>query len=344
MFQQARFRLTAWYLLIIMAISIAFSVAIYVGTAREFDRISREEEMRLEHPEVHLREVSGNVFEVQPVQLPPSTAPQVINAARSRVLSGLIGINAIILVISALAGYFLAGRTLRPIKKMVDEQNRFITDASHELNTPLTALKTTIEVGLRNKKMSLENAKNILKSNLEEIDTLQNLSEELMTISQLEKPLPQALMEKILLTSAIEKARERVDSLAKIKNISISINVPKVFVMANFKSLTELFVILLDNAIKYSKEGKSIVISAKNQDGKVITYVKDEGLGIAASDLPHIFDRFYRSDKSRTSQQTNGHGLGLSIAKRIVQVHSGTITAESTLGKETTFIIALPKA
>jgi signal transduction histidine kinase len=82
--------------------------------------------------------------------------------------------------LSALSGYFLAGRTLRPIKNMLDEQNRFITDASHELNTPLTALKTSLEVNLRNKQLNLEEAREVLKSNLEDVNNLQSLSEELI--------------------------------------------------------------------------------------------------------------------------------------------------------------------
>ena len=130
--------------------------------------------------------------------------------------------------------------------------------------------------------------------------------------------------------------------MAKKKNISIAAKIPKTKIAGDKRALTELFTVLLDNAIKYSPNKKEVSITARKYDSKVQISVKDNGIGIKKEDLPHIFDRFYRADKSRTKQVVKGYGLGLSIAKRIVSTHNGTITVESEEGKGSAFIIVFP--
>jgi signal transduction histidine kinase len=227
---------------------------------------------------------------------------------------------------------------------MLDEQNRFITDASHELNTPLTALKTSLEVNLRNKQLNLEEAKEVLQSNLEDVNSLQSLSEELMGVVMYQKQNGNFKMEKIALPVVIKSAVEKVKSLAEKKKIIIKVDIAKAFVIGDEKSLRELFVILLDNAIKYSANKTLISLTAKKEDSLIEVTVEDTGAGIKKEDLPHIFDRFYRADRSRTKQRVGGYGLGLSIAKRIVTLHNGSIRVESEIGKGSAFIVTLPKA
>ena len=343
MFHSARLKLTTWYLLIIMAISISFSAFIYFGSTREYDRIIRIEQYRVMHPAqpgIIPQEAPG-----QPNIFPPYTQQdnELIEWAKLRVLEALFGINVIILLLSALSGYFLAGRTLRPIKNMLDEQNRFITDASHELNTPLTSLKTSIEVNLRDKNFSTEKAKDVLQSNLEDVNNLQFLSAELIKLTQYQDQNGNLQFEKFYLSEVIEEAVEKVKTLAKKKNISIAFDIPRINLIGEKRSLTELFIILFDNAIKYSPNKTTVNISVKKIDSKVQIFVKDNGIGIEKKDIPYIFDRFFRADKSRTKQKANGYGLGLSIAKRIVVLHNGSITVESQLGKGSTFIVSLPK-
>lgn len=342
MFHSARLTLTAWYLLIIMAISIAFSVVIFFGATQEFNRVIRLQQYRQEHPEFHVRLFPGNQVQIEPA--PQTTAPdtEVIEAAKFRVLINLAGINVIILLLSAFAGYFLAGRTLRPIADMVDEQNRFITDASHELNTPLTSLRTSIEVSLRDKKFTMSKAKQLLKSNLEEVENLALLSDELISLAQYEKKTVHVVFSSVFLENIVKKAFEKVKILADQKEIVFSIDVANIEIAGEEKMLTELFVILFDNAIKYSNNKAQVSIITEKTEKGVKLLIKDIGIGIAKEDVPHVFDRFFRSDKSRTKQKINGYGLGLSIAKRIVLLHHGTISVESTLGKGTTFTVFLP--
>jgi signal transduction histidine kinase len=344
MFHSARLQLTAWYLLIIMAISISFSAFIYFGATREYDRIIRIEQYRVRHPAQLGIASQKPPSEIDLFSLSPQQDNELIEWAKLRVLEALFGINVIILFLSALSGYFLAGRTLRPIKNMVDEQNRFITDASHELNTPLTALKTSLEVNMRNKKLDLEQARGVLKSNLEDVNNLQSLSEELMELIMYQKQNGNFKITKVALSNAIKAAIGQVKSLAERKKIAIEVDVPKTFIMGDEKSLRELFVILLDNAIKYTTNKSPISLTVKEEESEISVIVKDGGIGIKKEDLPHIFDRFYRADRSRAKQKVGGYGLGLSIAKRIVVLHNGSIKVESEIEKGSVFTVTFPKA
>jgi signal transduction histidine kinase len=342
MFRKTRLKLTAWYLIIIMTISIFFSAVIYFGSALEFNRIIRIQEFRTQYPNLSQRILPGGYLGPDDIRRVPEPDPEVIEQARLRVIESLVSINIIIFILSALAGYFLAGRTLKPIKDMIDEQNRFITDASHELNTPITSLKTSIEVNLRDKQFNLIKAKNALLSNLEEVNNLQVLSGELIEVARYQKPNGNFQTEEFLLENVIQEAVQKLKPLSSKKKIQITTKIPKIKLKGEIRSLTEVFTILLDNAIKYSPEKKSVDIKAKRIDSKVKIIIGDKGIGISKEDLPHIFDRFYRADKSRSKQTIVGYGLGLSIAKRVIVLHNGTIEVESEVNKGTKFIIYLP--
>jgi two-component system, OmpR family, sensor histidine kinase CiaH len=334
MFKTTRLKLTAWYLLIIMAVSIFFSAFIYYTASREFDRALRMQRFRIEHPNANPPQ--PRFFFDQEQNLPPRMDPEVINEAKTRVLIALVGINVVILFLSSLLGFFLAGRTLKPIKVMIDEQNRFITNSSHELNTPITSLRTSIEVNLRDKNLTLQKAKKTLEDNLEDVNNLQLLTDELINLAKYQKINGNFKLENFLLLESINLALAKVKQQSRQKTISFKLNVPKITLKGDKKSITELFVILFDNAIKYSNEGKKIFVRAKKLDSRIAIEIEDQGIGIDKDDLPFIFDRFYRSDKSRTKQQAGGYGLGLSIAKRIVKLHNGIISIESEKGRGTT--------
>jgi signal transduction histidine kinase len=306
--------------------------------------VLRIQEYRIQHPDIQQRFIQRPIWQNDDLPLSAPPDPQVISEARNRITEGLIGINLIILVFSALAGYFLAGRTLRPIKNMVDEQNRFITDASHEINTPLTSLKTSIEVNLRDKDFNLDKAKQVLLSNLEEVNSLQVLSSELIEITQYQKVNGNFNLAKVDVADVLKSAVLKIKPQADKKKITIISKTTKAFVNADARSLTELFTILLDNAVKYSPEKTNIQVESKSTDSKIKIIVKDNGIGIDKKDLPFIFERFYRADASRTKQQITGYGLGLSIAKRIVDLHGGTISAESIKEKGTTFTMVFTTA
>jgi signal transduction histidine kinase len=225
---------------------------------------------------------------------------------------------------------------------MVDEQNQFIADASHELRTPLTALKSSLEVTLRDKNITLKDAKDLIKSNLEEVNELQSLSDSLLQLAQYQNIDGNLSFSTINLQMPIHEAVNKISSISHLKHISIEIHVKSITLETDAALVTEILVVLLDNAIKYSNEGSSIKINAHKTDGMVSISVADQGIGIADTDIPFIFNRFYRSDKSRSKESASGYGLGLSIAKKITELLGGSIQVASKENEGTTFMVLLP--
>lgn len=333
MFNRARIKLTAWYLAIIMSVSLLFSAIIYKGADIELSRIERRQQVRIERFRTEFFRLPD---------FPEMFVPVPVDEIRKRLIAALAVINGGILILSGGAGFFLAGRTLRPIEEMVQEQNRFIADASHELRTPLTSIKTQTEVSLRDKKLTLVEAKSLLVSNLEEVDNLQSISDRLLELAQIEKPnyfVFRPLDFQDLIRSAVSKVRP----LAREKNITIKPLKSKVPLLEGDRgSLMEMLVIFLDNAVKYSPENTAVNLSVKLSAQTIMLTVSDQGIGIDKKDLPNIFERFYRSDKSRTDHHVAGYGLGLSIAKKIIDAHNGTIQVTTKKNQGSAFLITLP--
>ncbi len=333
MFRSARLKLTAWYVLMIMLVSIFFSAAIYRGVGREFER-------RFANIETRLR---GQGFQPPP---PPFGRVQFfedIQSARQRVFVLLTSANGVILVLATGAGYVLAGRTLAPIEKAMEEQKRFVSDASHELRTPLTALKTSIEVGLRDKKMTLKEVRALVKSNLEEVESLRELTNHLLELSRYQANGRQLVFKQFRLDQLGREALETVRPLATQKKITLKLKAKKETAEIEKESLLRLLVILLDNAVKYTPRGGSIFLSLIQKPRELKVVVKDTGVGVAKKDLPHIFERFYRVDQSRSRQKVAGYGLGLSVAKEIIELYHGDIKVDSVLGKGSVFTVQLPQ-
>ncbi|CAN5199697.1 HAMP domain-containing sensor histidine kinase [soil metagenome] len=332
MFHHARISLTAWYLVIVLAISVLFSFAIFSGLNNELERFDLQQQVRQDRVE--------HMFGDGP--LPPNFPrydPRMIQDARQRLIVILGAIDLVILLASGVTGYFLAGRTLRPIQRMVDEQYRFITDASHELRTPLTSLRSEIEVNLRDKHLSLSEAKKLLESNLEEVVTLQNLSDTLLQLSEFS---PQrTVLTPLSLSPFIEQVIKKINPIAKKKHITLTYAGGTEKIRGMEIHLQQILMILLDNAIKYSPKNTTITILSKRIDHTVVIEVRDQGIGIAEKDIPHIFKRFYRA-ASTTSNRSEGYGLGLSLAKKMVIEHNGSIHVQSVVNKGTTFTLKFP--
>ncbi len=330
-------------MLIIMLISISFSAVIYKFLTSEINRAIRMEKLREQGYAVPTRKFIVQFNEPIPHQgvLIAAPDPQVLEEAKDRIFLILAAINLGILGLSGAAGYLLAGLTLKPIKEMVDEQNRFITDASHELRTPLTSLKSEIEVNLRDKKLTLKDAKKLLESNLEEVNNLQYLSDNLIKLAQTHKPNG-IKFERVSILDIYNNAFKKVKKLADKKKIEIKSEIEDINLKADAQSLTELFVIFIDNAIKYSPEKSEVSVAGKRVGRNFLIEIKDQGIGIEEKDLPLLFERFYRSDRVRGKKDIDGFGLGLSIAKQIIGKHNGSIDVKSKSGLGTTFKIKLP--
>ena len=325
MFKAAYLKLTAFYVLIIMVISISFSFAIFDISSKEIGRGLGPQ---------------NRIFnEILPDNLKDFENLRILQIKESsrNLKTNLFYYNLIILILSLIGSYFLARKTLKPIEDAMEAQSRFTADASHELRTPLAAMKTEIEVSLRSPNLNLSLSKKLLKSNLEEIDKLEKLSNALLKISRLNEEKKN--FEKINLDEIVVEAFEKVEKLATRKDIDFENKIIHTKVLGEHQSLVELFVILLDNAVKYSSNGSKINIFMQKEGQHTIVKIKDHGIGIKASDLPYIFNRFYRADISRAKEKIDGYGLGLAIAKQIVELHSATISVESKPGKGSVFTI-----
>ncbi|OQA03237.1 MAG: Signal transduction histidine-protein kinase ArlS [bacterium ADurb.Bin400] len=333
-FNSAYIKLTLFYVLVIMAISISFSFAIYQISSIELGRgLGRQNKILRDIP------ISNGILRAE-IDFERFRTEQLEES--SRILKrNLIYFNLSILFFSSIACYFLARKTMSPIEEALEAQNRFTADASHELRTPLTAMRTEIEVSLRDSKLTLSDARELLSSNLEEIGKLEALSGALLKLARY-KDEARTSFAPVSLAEVAAEAYEKVEGLAIKKSIEFNNKLSNVVVCGDRHSLVELLVILLDNAIKYSPTGSRIKIEIIQEKHSAIVKVKDEGIGIKASDLPYIFNRFYRADTSRSKEKVDGYGLGLSIAKQIVDLHDGSIAASSKPGKGSTFTVGLP--
>lgn len=347
MFQSARLKLTFWYLIIIMLVSGFFSLIVYRGFTKELGRGFHMQSLRgtPQHRFV-VQERNGFLrilpFVIYPEEVAPEEFYEIINLAKQRFALQLLIINGGILILAGTSGYFLAGKTLHPIEVMVDEQKRFVADASHELRTPLTSLKTEIEVALRDQRQKANDLRLTLKSNLAEVDKMKYFTDYLLSLSRYETNGTNLQMEKVELAEAVNQAIDRNKVQAKEKKIKIKQDISPVTVRGNAQSLVELISILVNNALKYSEKEKSISLSLRKQKKNAMIEVKDQGDGITQKDLPHIFDRFFRSEISRSKKDAEGFGLGLAIAKSIVELHKGEIKVKSVPSKGTTFTVILP--
>jgi len=350
MFRSARLKLTAWYLLSIMVISVLFSLGVYQGAVLEIRRGLRAQALRVIQEQKLIPGIDRDAIppeldrfhRVPSLRLSSEFDEQLFAEAKRRVALQLVVFNLGIFALAGTAGYFLAGRTLKPIEEMVDEQKRFVADASHELRTPLTAMRTEVEVALRDKSLDAASAKEALESSLEEIGKLQLLSDNLLMLDRYQNSTNGRNFTTISLTDAIEEARQSVLPLAREKSIEIQSEVENISLEADKESIAELLIIFLDNAIKYSNENGKVIVQATTANNKAVIAIKDFGIGIRASEIPHIFSRFYRADASRSKTEVRGYGLGLSIAKSIIDMHNGKIDVESIPNQGTTFTVILP--
>jgi signal transduction histidine kinase len=338
LFETTRLRLTLWYLLIIMAVSLVFSFAIYRLVSRQIEGFIRMQNNRF------------NQFWQAPLPPPATFLPrrfylietqELINQ-KQQLLYSLILLNFAILILSGSGGYFLAGQTLAPIKQMLDDQLNFISNSSHELRTPIAVLRSEMEASLLQSQMSRSQARQLIVSNLEEVGRLQQLTDRLLSLAQISPEKISGNFTLISISQLVQSAVSHLAPLAAQKQITIKNNVKSGTVYGASDRLEEVLVILLDNAIKYSPNSSIVTLVSQTQANFVSISVADQGIGISSADLPHLFERFYRADKSRS--QIPGFGLGLSIAQNIVRAHQGKISVQSTPKAGSVFTVTFPQS
>ncbi|TDF94437.1 sensor histidine kinase [Paenibacillus piri] len=246
------------------------------------------------------------------------------------------------LIFSVLAGFYLAGRSLVPIRRSWTKQQQFVADASHELRTPTSVIRTRAELLFRHPQHTIEQESQNIAVIAKESKRMGKLIDDLLTLARTDSNQLQIQAAAIPLHPILEEIAEQFQLLAETKSIRIHSQFQPSIIWGDESRLRQLFVILLDNALKFTPPHGTIEFTCHNLPHSVKIVVKDSGCGIAEADLPHIFERFYRGDKVR-SRDEGGTGLGLSIAEWIVHAHKGTIRVASRVSVGTEFQMMFPR-
>ncbi len=247
--------------------------------------------------------------------------------------------------VSAGLGYLIAGKSLRPIKEAYQSKQEFLANASHELKTPLSVILLSTETLEGEIDPNLSFQRQVVSGIGDEAQKMNHLVSQLLFLSRTDSRTATAKYEHFNISESLSKEIVSYEKIAQAKGISLSQSIaPGLKINGDRKQLLSVFSILIDNAIKYSKDNGHVYVTLeKNSDTKkqgVKLIVKDTGIGIPETELKHIFERFYRLESSR-SKETGGYGLGLAIAKEIIDQHKGTISVDSIEKVGTTFVVEL---
>ena len=263
------------------------------------------------------------------------------------VLNNLLKIFLMVGVISLsliyLVSLYLTNKIIKPIKESYNKQKQFIGDASHELKTPLAIIKTNLSVISENKNENIRSQMKWLNYINDQSDRMSKLIDEMLTLAKVDDMKEIVEIERFDLSDLLNNILLTCEAYIFENNINLHSDIKEeIFIKGDKENLKKTIIIILDNAIKYTNKNGSIFVNLKEEKNKVKLEIKNTGEGIKKEHLEKIFERFYRIDESRV-RESGGYGLGLSIAKSIVDYHKGRIYAESNLGKDTTFIIELNK-
>jgi heavy metal sensor kinase len=228
------------------------------------------------------------------------------------------------------------------IQALVTEIKEMSDNIAHDLKSPIARIRGMAEVTLTTGK-ELGEYENMAASTVEECDRLLDMINTMLMITKAESGLDQRNDEDIDLAGLVREACELIEPVAEDRSLSLTYDAPDIGLLSvNRRMIQRILSNLLDNALKYTPPGGAVKISVSKKDGRqVVVEVRDTGIGIPAQDLPHVFERFYRCDHSRSEP---GTGLGLSLAKAFARAHQGDITVTSTVGQGSTFTLTLPRS
>ena len=255
------------------------------------------------------------------------------------VFLAILGSSATIFLV--FVSWWLAGRSLGPAQKAWDQQQTFVSNASHELRTPLTLIRATADYGLRSHPKGEQSE--LLTDILNECDYMDHLVDDLLLLSRLDAHRLKMELEPVAVSDLFSETVRQVSKLAQAGNISIETDSTNGLVRADRVRLRQVLLILLDNALRFTPSGGSIRLSAHPTGKWMQIEVADTGRGIDPKHLPHLFDRFYQV-AAPENDASRSNGLGLSIAKRLIEAQGGSIHIVSSPGKGTHAQVSLPIA
>ena len=263
---------------------------------------------------------------------------------RSQAVSSVVifaaSMGALLLVVRLLSDW-----ALRPVEEAWERQRRFVSDASHELKTPLAVILANTQILERGQGLDDETARWV-RSTSEEAGHMRDLVEDLLTLARADEESASGADQRrrtdVDLSSLVDGCALEFDAVAYERGCSIECRAtPGVHVRGDPSELGRVVRTLLDNATKYARDGSCVRVRVCAEGRRARVSVSNEGEQIAEADLAHLFDRFYRTDAARERQSKGGFGLGLAIAKSLVEAHGGTIGATSTPEGVTTFTVTI---
>lgn len=269
------------------------------------------------------------------IQVSRSTEPE--HEALDKLLVGLLVGGAAGLILAAVGGWWLAGKSLRPVRIAFERQHAFVSDASHELRTPLAVIRANAEF------LQQEQPENVeVRDIVGETDRLSMLVDTLLAVARDDEGA-RASYTPVDLIDVVETAVASFQPLAGEHGLELTYATPdQLMVTGDRDQLRQVLVILLDNAVRYTPTGGRIHVQARPDGKDAVLTVHDTGIGIPEQALERVFERFYRGDEAR-NRQSGGAGLGLAIARDLVTRHAGRISVTSTEGAGTTFTINIPR-
>lgn len=263
-----------------------------------------------------------------------------ISAMRHTILTAVVSCLAA-LAAFLLISLYLSRWALQPVERAWEQQRQFVADASHELKTPLTVILANIGIMKSNRSSTIKQQIGWVENTEAEAVRMKTLVDNLLFLAKMDDKAHTVIHGRVNLSDIVFNTALAFDAVAFEKNIMLdtAMVTSELYVSGNEGQLKQVIGILLDNAVKYADKGSSVTLSLKATQTKAVLTVLNYGLSLTAENEKHIFDRFYRADQSRA---TEGHGLGLSIAKRIVETHGGGISVMAGEGNGTAFTVTMP--
>jgi signal transduction histidine kinase len=290
----------------------------------------------IETPAGHLRVYSVRLNAVSVVQVARSMEPE--DQSLEDLLAVLLVGGAGSLAAAAVGGWFLAGKSLAPLRLAFERQQSFVGDASHELRTPLAVIRANAEFLQSSQPDSVE-----IADIVSETDRLSALVDALLALARGEAA-DRPARDLFDLGSLVEQACDAMQPLAGEREVGLRVETAHgVHVQGDREQLRQLVVILVDNALRYTPGGGDVEVAVERSGDTATVIVRDTGIGIDQAALGRVFDRFYRADEAR-NRDSGGAGLGLAIARQLVEEHGGRISVESRPGRGSTFTVRLPLA
>jgi signal transduction histidine kinase len=259
----------------------------------------------------------------------------------TQLLVGLLALGVFSAMVIGANNWWLAGRSLLPAQHAWEKQQSFIANASHELRSPITLIRASAEVALR-KTHTKDNRYELLSDIMNECDQVSRLIKDLLMLSRLDTGSLKLAREKVIPADLFKEVSRQFSRLSEGCGINLEIGQTLGTAWGDVARLRQVMFILLENSLRYTPPGGTIHLEAYPKGDQTLFIITDSGSGIAPDHLPHIFERFFMADNSRSNEE-QGSGLGLSIAWAIMKAQNGNIKVESQVGCGTRVILELPK-